>query len=108
MNLAHPLSITLCQVIIYGNDMNTFPFQRIQICRQCRYQRLTFTGTHLCNTALMQDHTTDQLYTEMAQPDGSLGSLSYNGISLRKNIIQRLALCQSFLELIRFPTEFLI
>ena len=34
MNLSHPLSITLCQIIIDCYDLHTFTGQRIQICRQ--------------------------------------------------------------------------
>ena len=39
--------------------------QRIQISRKCRYQCLTFTCLHLCDTSLMQDNTTDNLYSVM-------------------------------------------
>ena len=44
---SHPLSITLCQVIIDSNNMNTLAFQCIQICRKCGHKCLTFSGLHL-------------------------------------------------------------
>ena len=65
MNLAHPLRVTLGQVIINRNDMDSLAFQRVQVCRKCGNKRLTFTCFHLGNTPLMKDNTTDDLYTVM-------------------------------------------
>ena len=96
---SHPLGITLCQIIIDCDNVNAFSFQRIQICRKCGYQCLTFTCTHLCNTSLMQDDTADQLYPVMAHPHTSICTFSYNCICLRENIIQCLSLFETFFKL---------
>ena len=87
MYLSHPLGVTFCQIIIDRNDMYALSFQCIQIRRKSRYQRLTFTGTHLCDTSLVQYHTTDQLHAVMAHADCSLGRFTHYRISLWQNII---------------------
>ena len=108
MYLTHPLRITLRQIVIDGNDMDALAFQSIQISRKGRHQRLTFTGTHLCDTSLMQDDTTDQLYSVVLHVQNTLCSLSYGCISLRKQIVQSLSLGQTLLVLLGLTTQFLI
>ena len=98
MNLTHPLSISFCQIVIDGNDVNTLAFQCIQICRKCGNECLTFTGLHFSDTSLMQDNTTNDLYTVMLHAKNSLSAFTYYGKSFRKKIIQCLALAQTFLE----------
>ena len=99
MNFTHPLSISFCQIVIDCYDVNAFTFQCIQICRKCRNKGLTFTGLHLCDTALMKDDTTDDLYTVMFHTENSFCTFTYDCESLRKKIIQCLSLIQTFLEL---------
>ena len=108
MYFAHPLSITLCQIVIDCNDVHALAFQGIQICRQCGYQCLTFTCLHLSNTSLMQDNTTDQLYPVMLHTQYTLGSFTYSGKSLRQKIIQCGSLFQAFLIFSCFVTQFFI
>ena len=108
MYLSHPLGITLCQIVVDGNNMDTLAFQRIQIGRKSGHQGLTFTGTHLCDTSLMQDDTTDQLYSVVLHVQNTLCSLSYGCIRLRKQIIQRLSIVQTHLVFVGLAAQFLI
>ena len=108
MNLTHPASITACEIIIDGYNMNALSLQRIQICRECGYQRLTFTSLHLCNTSLMKDHTTDQLYPVMLHTKYTLCCLSDSCKCLWKKIIQSLSCCQSLLVFFCLIFQFLI
>ena len=98
MNLTHPLSISFCQVVVDCYDMNAFTLQCIQICRKCRNKGFTFTGLHLCDTALMKNDTTDDLYTVMFHTKNSFGTFTYNRKSLRKKVIQCLTFTQTLLE----------
>ncbi len=65
MHLSHPFRITLCEVIVHGNDMYPSSFQCIQISRERGYKGLTFTGLHLRDTSLMENNAADQLYPVM-------------------------------------------
>ena len=100
MYLAHPLCITLCQVIVDGNDMYPFPLQRIQISRKRRYQGLTFTGFHFCNTSLVQNNSTDELYPVMLHIENSLGCFPYYRKRFRQKIIQGFPCGKSLFKLI--------
>ena len=87
MYLSHPFCITFCQIIIDSYNMYAFSFQCIQIRRQSCDQCLTFTGFHLCNTSLMQDNSTDDLYAVMLHSQHTACRFSHYCISLRENII---------------------
>ena len=78
------------------NDMNTFSFQCIQICRRCGNKCLTFTGLHLCDTSLMKNDTTDELYPVMLHAKHTFCSFTDSCKSFRKRIIQSFSFCKSF------------
>ena len=99
MHLTHPLRISLCQIVVDSNDMNALSLQRIQISRTGGNQGLTFTGTHLCDTSLMQHDAADELYRIMLHAQYALRSLPHRGEGLRQKVIQCLAVGQPLLEL---------
>ena len=76
MHSSHPLGVTLCQVIVYGNDMNAITGKRIQISGAGRHQGLSFSRSHLRNTSLMKNDSTNQLYGEMFHTQLSLSRFS--------------------------------
>ena len=108
MNLTHPLSISLCQVVVDCYNVNTFAFQSIQVCRKCGNKGLTFTSLHLCDTSLMKNNTTDDLYPVMLHTKNSFGTFTYNCKCLRKKVIQCLAFAQTFLEFSGLVSQLLI
>ena len=59
MHLSHPLRVTLRQIVVDRNHVDTFTLQRVQISRQKTGLRLTFTGSHLRDTSLMQNNAAD-------------------------------------------------
>ena len=95
MNLSHPLRISFCKVIIDGYDADTFAFQCIQVCRQCRNKCLTFTGLHLCNTSLVKNDTTDNLYAVMLHAEHTFCCFTNRCKCFRQKVIQSLALFQT-------------
>ena len=99
MNLTHPLGITLCQIIVNCYNVDTSAFQGIQICRKSGNQSLTFAGSHLCDTSLVKDNSTDKLYLIVFHPQYTFGSFTNGCKCFRKEIIQRLALFQALLVL---------
>ena len=95
MNLAHPLGVTVCQIVVDRHDVDALAFQCVQVSRKSGHQGLTFTGLHLGDTSLMQDNTTDQLYPVMLHAKHSLGSLADSREGLHQQIIQGLAIGQT-------------
>ena len=108
MYFSHPLSITLCQIVIDCNNVNSFSIQGIQISRKCRHKCLSFTCSHLCDTSLMQDNSTDQLYSVVAHSKASVSTFSYYSICFRKNIIQSLSFFQALFEFFRLSAKLFI
>lgn len=93
MYLPHPLSVTLCQIIVDRYYMYAFSRQGIQISRKGGGQSLSFTGTHLGNTSLVQNDTADNLDAEMFHPQHTHGRLPHDSIRLGQNVVKsRLAL----------------
>ena len=92
MYRAHPLCITLCKIIIYGNDMYAVPLESVEVGGKRRDERLSFTCTHLRDTPLMEDDAADQLDLEMLHIKSPLSGLTDYRIGLGENVIERLAL----------------
>ena len=108
MDFSHPFCISLCQIVIDGNDVHALSFQCIQISRKCRNKGLTFTGSHLCDTSLVKNDTTDDLYTVVFQSNGTLCTLTDSGICFRKQVIQCLSICQSVLIFLRLCAKLFV
>ena len=88
VHLAHPFTVSFCQIVIDGDDMYAFARNGIQIRRQCCYQCLAFTGFHFRNTSLMQDDTADNLYPVMPHAQNTPCCLTHGGKCLRQQVIQ--------------------
>ena len=56
----------------------------------------------------MQHHAADQLHVEVALADGALARLAHGGERLGQEIVQRLALRQARLELVRLGAQLLV
>ena len=59
---SHPLRVTLSQVVVHGNDVNTIACEGVQEDRSSTYKGFTLTGSHLGNLTLMENNTTKELY----------------------------------------------
>ena len=104
----HPVRVAVGQVIIDRDDADTASLQSVQIGRQRTDEGLAFTGLHLCDTALMQNHAADQLYTEMLHPQHTSRGFTDDSVRFRKNVVECLALCQALFELRSLCCELLI
>ncbi len=102
VNRRHPAGITSREVIINRDEVHTFARQSIQVNRQCRYQRLTFTCTHLCDFSLVQDSAANHLDVIMAQANRALAGFPNSGESLNHQVVQGLTLFKTGAEFRRF------
>ena len=108
VDLSHPLRVTLCQVIVDCDDMYASAFKCIEISRHGGDQCLTFTGTHLGDTSLVQDDRADQLYAERLHSKRSSGAFSDCRIGFGKNVVECLAFIQSLLKFICLGTQLIV
>ncbi len=108
VDLAHPLGVALGQIVVDGDDVDAAPGQRIEIDRQRRDQRLALAGLHLRNAALVQDHAADQLDVEMALAERALGGFAAGREGGHQDVVQRLAVGELLLEVLRAGPQGLV
>ena len=94
VQLAHPLGVTLGQVVVDGDNVYAAAGQSVQISGQGRHKGFTFTGFHLRNTALVQYNAADDLDGEVLHTQHTPGSLTADGKCVRQNVVQSLAVRQ--------------
>ena len=92
MYLPHPLRVTLRQIVVDRDNMHALSFQRVQISRQKTGLGLTFTGSHLRDSSLMQDNAADQLYSVVLRVKHPSRRFPDKRISLWQKVIQSLTL----------------
>src|SRR5690606_27113882 len=58
----HPFAVAAGQVVVNGHDMDPSTRKRVEECRKCSHQRLSFPRGHFGNLAFMEGDTTDDLH----------------------------------------------
>jgi hypothetical protein len=72
--------------------------QGVQIQWQGSGEGFTFTGFHLCDLTLVQDHTTNQLNIVMPLTQHPFSRFTHNGESFGKEVIKGLTLFYSLFK----------
>ncbi len=103
---AHPLGVTPREVVVDGNDMDAAPGQGIEVHRQGRDQRLALAGLHLGDAAVVEHHGAHQLNVEGTQPEGAFARLLHDREGLGQQIVERLAVTETFTEPLGLAGEF--
>ena len=104
INGSHPLRVTLGEVIIDSNHVNSVSCQSIEEDRQRSSKSLTFTSEHLSNFALMKDGTSKKLNIEMHHVPNDLVTTSYPSIMINSlvtlDIHKIMGSCQGAVEIV--------
>ena len=108
VDLAHPLAVALCEVVVDGYDVDALAGQRVQIGRQRRHEGLALAGLHLRDTALMQDDAADDLDAVVTHAEHAPRSLAAGRKSLGQQLVERLAVLIAFLKFIGLCAQLLI
>ncbi len=74
---AHPFGVTLGEVRVHGNEVNTASHESIQIYRRKRNKGFTFPGFHLCNFPLMDCNAAEQLHVVLHHVPLNFGAGSF-------------------------------
>lgn len=88
--------------------MDTLTRQGIEVNRQCGHQCFTLTGFHFGNSAIVQDHTTDHLYIEVAHTQYPFTGFTDYREGFGEDIVETFAVAQLLTEFIRFGLECII
>ena len=108
IDLAHPLGVALCQVIVNGNDVDALGGNGVKVAGERGDKRFTLTCLHLGNHALMQRHGADELHIEMTHAKRALGSLANGGECLGQQRVKRLASLVALAELDRLARQLFV
>ena len=99
IDLAHPLGVTLGQIVVHGDDVDALSGQGVQIGGQGGHQGLALAGAHLGDAALVQHDAAHHLDPIGAQPQHAPRGLAAGGKGLGQDVVQGLAVGQTGLEL---------
>ena len=108
VDLAHPLRVTLGQIVVDGDDVDALALEGVQIGRQNCNQGFAFAGLHLRDTALVQDDAADQLDPIGPHPQHTPGGLPNRREGLRENVVQGFAPGKPRLEGLGLPSQLLV
>ena len=98
VELAHPLGVALCQIVVDGDDMHALAGQTVEVGGQGRDQRFTFAGLHLGDTPLMQNDAADDLYGEVLHSQHAPACFTADGKCVGQDIVGGLAAIQPAFE----------
>ena len=108
VDLAHPVSVTLGQIVVYSYYVNAFSLKCVQIYRKGSHEGLSFTGLHLGDPSLMDRDTADDLHPVVLHIENSPCSLPAYRKGIRKDIVESLAVCQTLLEFRRHGSQLVV
>ncbi len=98
MDAAHPFRVAFGEVIVDGDDVNAFAFERVQIRRSGGDERFSFAGLHFRDAAFVQNHAADQLDIEMAHVQNAAAGFANHREGFDQKVVERGAAGQFFLE----------
>ena len=108
VDAAHDVRLVLRQVVVDRHDVHAFSSQRTQVGRHGRDQRLTFTGFHFRDLALVQGDAAHDLNVEGTHAQDSPRGLTDRREGLHQDVVQSLALFQTILELLSLGLQLLV
>ena len=78
--------------------MHAFARQSIEINGKGGDQGFTFTGTHFGDFAVVQHHTADKLYVEVAHTEYAAGCFAADGECFDQDVVQSLSVGKTLFE----------
>ena len=102
---AHPFGIATCQIVVHGDNMDTFALQRIQITSQSFRKCLAFPSAHFGNFAAVQNKTPNHLHIEMPHAHDAFGSFTNRRKGFRQDVVERFACLQTISENLRLSLQ---
>ncbi len=97
VNAAHPLGVAFGEIVVDGDDVDAFAVERVQVNGQGGDQRLTFTGPHFGDLAVVQDVAADQLHVEMTHIEDAAAGFAGDGEGFDQQVVKRGALVRDVL-----------
>src|SRR5712691_8660107 len=98
---SHPARVTPSEVVVNGDQMDALAGESVQVKREAGDQRLAFSGLHLGDLALVQDHASYELDVEVPEADRAAGGLPADGERLNQELVEVVAVASTLAQLVR-------
>ena len=85
---AHPNGVATGQVVVDRDQVDAASGKCVQNDRGNRHQRLSFTGLHFRDAALVKNGATGELHVKLAHAQRSLGNFPDGGKHLGKHLVE--------------------
>ena len=108
VELAHPLAVTACEVVVDGDDVDALALECVQIDRRCRDEGLALACAHLRDPPLVEADAADHLHVKMTHAEHAARGLAHDGKRLGQDLLHRHALCELLAEFTRVAREFVV
>ena len=105
---AVPFGVALGEVVVDGHEVDALAGERVQVERQARDERLSFTGLHLGDVALVQDDPAHHLDVEDALVGLAQARFAHGGERFEEDVLELLAVREPLAELDRLPAQLLV
>ena len=105
---AVPFGVALGEVVVDGDEVDALVGERVQVERQARDERLSFTGLHLGDVALVQDDPAHHLDVEDALVGLAQARFAHGGERLEEDVLELLAVREPLAELDRLPAQLVV
>ena len=105
---SHPAAAQSRQVVVGGNQVRAFAFDRVQVQGQRGDQRLAFTSPHLGDTARVQHRAGEHLHVVVAFADGAARGFAGGRERFGQQVVEAFALLEAAAELGRFVAQRLV
>ena len=97
-DLAHPLGVTLCQIVVDGDNVDAVSGESVEVSGENFHQRFTFTGFHLGDSTLMEDDAADELHPIGTHAQYPVCCLTNGSKGIGQNVVQGFTLLETTLE----------
>ena len=98
VHATHFLAVAARQIVVDGDDVHALARQRVEVRRHGGNQRLTFTGFHLGDSALMQNDAAEQLHIKGALAEHAPVCLANDGKCVGQDVVERFSAGESLFE----------
>ncbi len=108
VDAAHPLGVAAGEVVVHRHHVHAAARQRVEVAGQGGGERLAFTGAHLGDAALVEEHAADHLHVVVPLAQHAPARLAGHGEGLEEHVIERLAVGHFLLEARGLAREVLV
>ena len=108
VQLSHPVGISFSEIVVDGDEVNTFSTQGIEVCGQGRDQGLALTGSHLGDPTEVQRCAAHELDVVVTLPKHAQRAFAHNRKRLGEQLSERFTPFDPIFELGRLGLQFFV